>query len=384
MLRTHFPVAQEDTTGPNVKQLASPLGDRTVDGQLLSEVILPGVSSSAADLVKPSIEIPLIKGQFDTDTQLDIPPTFEELPNFILADNTSQVQQPTGQPRQQVKPTQSPSPSPNSQPARTQQQSQQPEAEGDPDLGRLRLRERKVPPRQPQPIFHIVPRISYFYTSNVFSGVDPIADSQFIPSVTLWSVRQLRPGTYLSTSIDGYLIRYFNESQFDYNFLRFRAGISQRIAPRTFGEIGWSNQQYFRASNGDRFLNEHSVYLTLSRRDWLARQLALDYLYDVRLSFADPDSRSRVINYLSVSLSYYFQPNLQVGVDYQLSYSDFTKRDRLDRYHRLLGRLTYGVSRDSQINVQGGVTLGDSNDPNIDFDSLFFSVTYSVDWQVLD
>lgn len=378
VLRTHSPVAPEDTTGPDVKQLAS--NDDTLNRQLPPAVIIPGVSSWAADLGKPNIEISIVKEQSDTDTQPDIPATFEVWPNFISADNSDRLQQPTEQPRQQVKPTQPP----NSQSTPTQQQSEPTEGLGDPDLGRLRLRERRVPPRQPQPVLHVVPRISYFYTNNVFSGVDPIADSQFVPSVTVWSVPQLRPGTYLSTSIDGYLIRYFNESQFDYNFVRFRAGISQRIAPRTFGEIGWSNQQYFRASNGDRFLNEHSVYLTLSRRDWLRRKLALDYFYDVRLSFADPDSRSRASNYLSVSLSYYFQPNLQVGMDYQFSYSDFTKRDRLDRYHRLLGRLTYGLSRDSQINVQGGATLGNSNEPNIDFDSLFFSVTYSVDWQIFD
>jgi hypothetical protein len=107
--------------------------------------------------------------------------------------------------------------------------------------------------------------------------------------------------------------------------------------------------------------------------------LRLDSFYEFRLSNANPDSRSRIVNSLAVSLSYYIQRNLQVGLDYQFALSDFTQREREDQYHRLLGRLTYALERDSQINVQAGLTLGSSSDPDIDFDNFFFSVTYTVE-----
>lgn len=384
-LKIHSHIPQTDTANLLAKQIISPRGDRSSDDRLSPAAISSTYSFSAADLSSPSLQIPIINQQLDIDKQLNVIPTLEELEalsDFSSIDGFSLAQEPEGKPAQEIKPTPTPSPSPTSTPAPTQQQSQPSATEDDPDLGRLRLRERKVPPRQPQPIIHVVPRISYFYTSNVFSGVDPISDSQFIPSVTIWSAPMLRKGTYLTTSIDGYLIRYLNESQYDYNFVRFRTGINKRIGSNTFGEVGWSNQQYFRASNGDRFLNEHSAYLSLSRRDWLTRRLALDSYYDVRFSFADPDSRSRIINYLSLSFSYYLQRNLQVGLDYQFSFLDYTKTLREDYYQRLLGRVTYQVSSDSQISVRGGLTTGNSSESYIDYDDFFFSVTYSVDWQI--
>lgn len=336
--------------------------------------------ASNLSLSNTGIDIEPIAPNLTTNVELPkTPENFSSPTSIALLSQVPQIQHKQTD-RQQSNP--SSSPDSNAQFPSTEEESEPPNAEIDPDLGRLRLRERRVPTRQPQPVLHIIPRISYFYTTNVFSGVDPVKDSLYFPSLTLWSTPKLGPSTYLIASVDGNLIRYLNESEFDYNLVGFRTGIYQRLNSRMAGEIGWNDRQYFRASNGERFLDEHFIYLTLSRRDWLNRRLALDSFYDVRLSFANPDNRSRLINYLSVSLSYYFQRNLQVGMDYQFSFSDFTKTDREDYYHRLLGRLSYGVSKDSQINVQGGVTIGDSTDANLDFDSLFFSVTYSVDLKV--
>lgn len=275
-----------------------------------------------------------------------------------------------------------------------QSESDTPQTDGDPDLGILRLRQQEIPPpapppkapppaaRQSTPVLHLLPRISYFQTSNVFSSVDPVGDSLMYPSLMLWAVPQLGRNTFLTPSIEGSLIRYIKQPQFDYNLLRFRTGISQRLSRQMFGEIGWTNQQFYRSEVGDRFLNEHMAYLSLSRQDRLTPRLRLNSYYDLRVSFADPDSRSRIINSLYLSLSYSFQTNLQVAMDYQFERSDFTKRDRYDQYHRIMGRLTYGVLRDSQISVSGGVSVGGSSEPLIDFDSLFFSITYSVDFPI--
>lgn len=282
-----------------------------------------------------------------------------------------------------------------SQPRLAEDESDTQETNGDPDLGILRLRQQELPPpvtppkpplpappRQRTPVLHLLPRISYYQTSNVFSSVDPVGDGLIYPSLMLWAVPQLGRNTYLTPSIEGSLIRYIKEPEFNYNLLRFRTGISQRLSRQMFGEIGWANQRFYRAEVGDRFLNEHMAYLSLSRQDQLTPRLRLNSYYDFRLSFADPDNRSRIINSLYLSLSYSFQTNLQVAMDYQFERSDFTERDRYDQYHRIMGRLTYGVLRDSQISFSGGVSVGGSSEPFIDFDSLFFSITYSVDFPI--
>ena len=283
-----------------------------------------------------------------------------------------------------------------SEPPPITNESNTPQTNSDPDLGILRLRQDEVPPpapppvspppkppqRRSEPILHLLPRISFFQTNNVFSSVDPVGDSLIFPSLMLWGVPRLGPNTYLTPSIEGSLARYIKQPQFNYNLVRFRTGISQRINRQMFGEIGWTNQQFYRAEQGDRFLNEHIAYLSLSRQDQLTRQLRLSSFYEFRVSFADPDERSRVINSLYLSLNYSFQTNLQVGLDYQFERSDFTVRDRYDQYHRIMGRLTYGVLRDSQVNIVGGTTIGGSTESFLDFDSLFFSVTYSVDFPI--
>jgi hypothetical protein len=146
-----------------------------------------------------------------------------------------------------------------------------------------------------------------------------------------------------------------------------------------YGEFGFNNQKLFRAESGDRFLNENSFRVALQRRDQLTKKLRLDTIYEFRLSDANPETRSRIINSLAVSLSYPLKRNLLVGLDYQFGLSNFTQRDREDQYHRLLGRLNYALSRDSQINLQAGLTFGGSSDPNIDFDNFFFSVTYTME-----
>jgi hypothetical protein len=263
---------------------------------------------------------------------------------------------------------------------------QPPPSNGDPELGTLRLRELELLPSNPkvqsprsQPSAHLLAQVGYFQTNNIFSGVDLVDDALISSGLTLWAAPALGPKTNLVTVIDGNLIRYVEQSKFNYNQFRFRAGIRQQLTSRMYGEIGWNNQQLFRAGVGDRFLNENFIRLALHRRDRLSNKLRLDSFYEFRLSNANPDSRSRIVNSLAVSLSYYMQRNLQVGLDYQFALSDFTQHEREDQYHRLLGRLTYALERDSQINVQAGLTLGSSSDPDIDFDNFFFSVTYTVE-----
>ncbi|MBW4670692.1 MAG: hypothetical protein KME60_25540 [Cyanomargarita calcarea GSE-NOS-MK-12-04C] len=249
----------------------------------------------------------------------------------------------------------------------------------------------KKPVAQFRPVGYLFGYLGYFYTSNVFaSEVDPIEDGLAFGGLTLASASlPLGSKTYLNGGIDGNLIRYASQSKFNYNQIRFNLGIYQQLTPRMYGEIGWSNQQFFYARDldlvgykfgaGDRFLNENSVRLSLGRRDLLSSRLVLDSLYELRLNFSDPESRSRIVNSMSVSLSYYLQKSLQVGIDYQFNLSDFTQREREDQLHRLFGQLTYGLSDYGNLNLQVGMTAGGSTERNIDFNGWFFSVNYNLE-----
>jgi hypothetical protein len=151
-----------------------------------------------------------------------------------------------------------------------------------------------------------------------------------------------------------------------------------------YGEIGWTNQQLFYAKNseffqaGDRFLNENSLYLSLARRDPLTDKLMFDSFYEFSWKLSDPENRSRIVNSLWLSLSYYIQKPLQVGLNYQLNLSDFSARDRHDQYHRLYGSIIYRLSNSSSLNFQTGYSFGDSTARNIDFESWFLNISYNL------
>ncbi|WP_193197283.1 hypothetical protein [Nostoc sp. MG11] len=281
-----------------------------------------------------------------------------------------------------------------------QEQKQPPlESDSDRELG-LRLRPRPLeqlpPPPTEQPVVQFKPigylqaRVGYFQTSNIFSSNDsPIEDGLIFSGLRLASAYfPLGSETYLNGSIDGNLIRYIDQSQYNYNQVRFNLSIYQQLSQRMYGRVSWSNQQLFYANNsdrldsfkaGDRFLGENSLQLSLGRRDPLTSRLVLDTFYELSVNFADPESRNRVINSFWISLNYYLQKPLQVGLDYQFSYSDFTQREREDQFHRLFGHLNYQISDSINMNVQAGVTLGNSTAQNIDFDGWFFSVNYNLE-----
>ncbi len=261
-----------------------------------------------------------------------------------------------------------------------------PTQEIDPELGFPRLRERileplPLPVAARQPSVYLITRVDYFRTTNVFSGADPVSDGLIRSGLTLFYAPAIGRNTYLVTSIDGNLIRYGRLGFLNYNELRLRAGVLQRLTPRTFGEIGWSSQQLFatkeglvEAFRGNRFLNDNSIRFELSRQDTLSKKLALNTFYQFRVSFADPNDRSRLINSFISSLSYSWSPSFQTAIDYQLAWSHFTQQSREDVYHQLVGRLTYTITSQSQLNVFSGFSFGHSSDSRINFDGFILGV----------
>jgi len=272
--------------------------------------------------------------------------------------------------------------------------------DSDPELGCIRLQ--APPPIPPQPArqasVYLLGRLDYFRSSNIFAGVDPVDDGLIRPGITLFASPAIGPNTYLVGAIDANLVRYGGQSQLDYNELRFRAGILQRLSPTMFGEFGWSNQQLYSAGKiannrslgfapGQRFLNDNALRLELSRRDQLTKHLALSTFYQFRIGFAEPVDRSRIINSLIASLNYDVQPNLQLGLDYQFSLANFTEQPRfisassskrVDQYHQVNLRLTYTVIPNTQLSLYAGYSFGRSTVPGIDFDGLILGVSIST------
>ncbi|HEY9801792.1 MAG TPA: hypothetical protein V6D25_15650 [Leptolyngbyaceae cyanobacterium] len=273
------------------------------------------------------------------------------------------------------------------------------QAQSRPELG-LRIRARALPPpieqpplppvEQPVPEFKPIGSlrayVGYFQSDNIFSSdILPTDDGLFFYGLRLASAYfPIGAKTYINASIDGNLIRYVDQSKFNYNQLLFNVGIYQQLSKRMYGEIGWTNQQLFYARNseffqaGDRFLNENSLYLSLGRRDPLTDKLMFDSFYEFNWKLSDPENRSRIVNSLWLSLSYYLQKPLQVGLNYQLYLSDFSARDRHDQYHRLYGSIIYRFSNSSSLNFQTGYSFGDSTARNIDFESWFLNISYNL------
>lgn len=241
-----------------------------------------------------------------------------------------------------------------------------------------------------KPVGYLQARVGYFNTSNIFSAkVNPKEDGLIFSGLTLASAYlPLGRKTFLNASIDGNFIHYTSQSQYDYNQIRFNLGLYQQLSSRMYGQIAWSNQQLFYTKNsnyfaaGDRFLNETSLRLSLGRRDPLSSKLTLDSFYELSLNIAEPDSRNRIINSLWVSLNYYLQKPLQVGLNYQFNLSNFTQgqsESRRDEFHRLFGNLTYRINDSSNMNLQAGLSFGSSTAPDIGFDAWFFSLNYNFD-----
>ncbi|BAZ07621.1 hypothetical protein [Calothrix sp. NIES-3974] len=247
------------------------------------------------------------------------------------------------------------------------------------------------PRRPPEPFGYFFGHVSYFQTDNLFSSrIDRIDDGLIYGGLRFVTTPiPLGSRTFLSGSVGGNLIRYINQSEFNYNQFRVSADIFYRFNRRMYGEFGWSNQQLFYSRSGeqanfqagDRFLNEHSWHVSIGRRDPLSSQWIFDSYYELRASFTDPPAnRDRIINTLFLGLNYYPQSPLQVGLNYQYYRADFTERDRDDQYHRLFTSLNYRLSNISNLNLQAGYTFGDSTQSDVDFNGWFFSLTYG--WEL--
>jgi hypothetical protein len=256
---------------------------------------------------------------------------------------------------------------PDNDPELGQIQTRPPESD---ELGKILIRPKPKPPAAAKAkSVYLLAHADYFTTANAFSARDRISDGLVRTGVTLFYAPALGPSTYLITSADANIARYIKLSQLNYNELRFRAGISQRLSPVMFGELGWSNQQLFATERGftgtfrgDRYLNDNSLRFELSRRDKLSPKLNLVTFYQLRRSFTDRADSDRLSNTLYASLAYKVTPGMELALDYQYNRSDYINRDRRDHFHQVLGRLSWNTAKQVQTNLFAGYSFGASSD----------------------
>lgn len=275
-----------------------------------------------------------------------------------------------------------PTPLPPNTGGSNQSQTAQDPSACDPELGCFNTQPWRPPPPPRAPFVYLLARVDYFRSSNIFSAIDPVDDGLFRPGLTLFAAPPLGPKTYLIASVNGNFVRYSSQNQIDYNELLADVGIFQQLSPTMFAKVGWNYQQLFIYRNkiiglpaGTRFLSDHALKLELSRRDQLNQKLSLSTFYQLRVGFAEPADRSRILNSLIASLNYDIQPILQVGLDYQFTLAHFTQQEREDAYHQIGVRLTYTMFRNTQFNLFAGYSFGRSSDPTVNFDGLVFGVS---------
>jgi hypothetical protein len=216
-------------------------------------------------------------------------------------------------------------------------------------------------------------RLDYFNSGNVFAASDSLQDGLIRTGATLSAFPKLGSNTYFSGAVDGNIVRYgqYGKSPdaLNYDELRLRAGVLQQLSPRMYGEIGWSNQKLFTAKDGlrnilsgDRFLNENSWRVELSRTDPISDKLSLSTYYQFRWSTSNRVDNDRLTHSLFAALNYKLSPSWNTGLDYFVSWSNYTNVNRDDVYQQVQVRTGYNVNRNVQFNLFGGYSFGGSTD----------------------
>ncbi len=251
--------------------------------------------------------------------------------------------------------------------------------EGDPDLGVLLLRPRPLAKKKSPlkvPVF-LVGNVGYIANGNTLAGVDPVNDRLFRSGVSLIASPRLSKRTALIASVQGNLYRYDELSRLDYDELRFQTSLRHVITRRVYGDLGWTYRQLFLQESGDRFLNEHAAFANLTRRDPITKKTGITSFYNLRVSFADPETSSRLRNTLGASLRHDVTPGLQASLTGRATLTNFTQQSRQDFYVQGLAQLSYKISKNFRLSTFASLTRGNSSNRRVDFDNSTIGVSLS-------
>lgn len=253
------------------------------------------------------------------------------------------------------------------------------ESEGDPDLGILRLRERPLAKQKAPfniPVF-LVGNVGYIGNGNTLAGVDPVNDRLFRTGISLIASPRLAKRTALIASVQGNLYRYDELSRLNYNEVRLQTSLRHVLTPKIYGDLGWTHRQLFLQDDGDRFLYENAAFASLTRRDALSAKTNLTSFYNGRVSFADPETSSRLRNTLGISLRHDVTPALQASLTGRMTLTNFTQQSRQDFYTQGLAQLSYKLSKNVRLSLFGSLTRGNSSNRRVDFDNSTVGLSLS-------
>jgi hypothetical protein len=230
-------------------------------------------------------------------------------------------------------------------------------------------------------------------------GSSAATDTFFYNGATLSAMPKLGETTRLSANINGGFIRYDGDAVNDYDTLNANLGVFQQLGANMSGDLGWRYAQYYVAADpliqNPRDLQEQGVRLALRRTDRLPSDFFLNSTYEFQANFSDPVDRSRISNYFTAGLGYYFPNNFKGTVSYGLKHDDYTRRTINDNAtrHELQAQVSYQATK--YINLAGTVSylFGESidllrnpssDDAANDLSNLSFGFRIGVNLPLLD
>ena len=262
----------------------------------------------------------------------------------------------------------------------------------DPELGILRIRDRPNLPASPAPpkVGFLTTRFSVVNSDNVLLVVNDVGgltgDTFYRPAASLAFYPSLGPQTALIGSLDVGLQRYGSQPALNYDDWQVQLALRQGLSPRSYVQVGVTYQELLRTGGSRfRFFDNRAVALTLGRRDPFTPKLALDSFYRVQWNdslarFQTSDGVvvtdfSRLSQTAGAYLGYTLSPQWHTGLNYQISLNDYTRQDRYDTVHQLLGQAVYSITPQVRLSLYGGWSFGRSSDLRLRFDDTIFGFT---------
>ena len=260
------------------------------------------------------------------------------------------------------------------------------------DLGILRLLKtaEATPPPPRQPIAFVSGRLGFLDSDNVFrsnrtdtsSPIRRLDEQVYQTGLTLFLFPKLSDDTNLYAIAGTSLAAYGRDPKPNNNQLDLQLGVRQRLSSRTFAQLGWRNQSFYRSGYREKFLGINSIEGQLSHRSILNDRTWVDGFYQARVSFADtqgnPDRVSKFRQTFTVSLNYGVSRDLRTSLLYQLDLDDFAKTSRYDTYHQVLASLSYKLTPETRLSLFGGTRFGRSSDSNVNLDDTFYGAGLNV------
>ncbi|MEL7140992.1 MAG: hypothetical protein AAFY33_06955 [Cyanobacteria bacterium J06643_4] len=252
------------------------------------------------------------------------------------------------------------------------------------ELGILRLLRtaEAPPPPPPPPIAFLSGRLGFFSTENAFRSTPPpdrsFEEQIYQAGLTFYLLPRLSETTSVYAIAETNIARYHNFESVNYNELEFQLGLSQRLAPRTFAQIGWRNQRLYSPGYRERLFSVNYLDTLISHRSILNQKTWLDSFYQMRLSFADPQAASRFRQTFSLSLNHSVTRELRTTLLYQLDFDDYTQAPRYDSYQQILGIVSYNITPESRVSLFGGTRFGRSSAPGVNLDDTFYGAGLNV------